>query len=327
VQLTDDAAAAAQKRVGELQAQLQQQYSQTEPGLQLLLQPEASGGAAGKAPLAAAGVQQLLQLLTTLPHGPVKMSEAIPGGCFANCKSCVCSWTVPWVYIGLTQVATAKCFGCLCVFKVLCTDSAPAANPPPPPSHWPDIAAGLVETSTNLASVTPVTDTPGDTTFLVTTSTRSSLPSALEEVRQRIAAAAAAAGAAVDLQPAYAGWDPNPASPLLQLTKVAVAKVTGKDPEVRGAGKGAGLKNGLTAAVKGPALHGQMVTCRPQTPMRATLAADMCSTSMCCSLGSHIYLIHAPPATSFCRGQSSGQAPEWWPDCTTADAASATAAL
>jgi hypothetical protein len=99
LQLTDDAAAAAKARVEELQAQLQQQYSKTEPGLKLSLQPEAAAGgdgAAGRAPLAAAGVQQLLQLLTTLPHGPVKMSEAIPGKCcqllcsgYTMLKSCL----------------------------------------------------------------------------------------------------------------------------------------------------------------------------------------------------------------------------------------------
>jgi hypothetical protein len=127
----------------------------------------------------------------------------------------------------------------LCLTMSLCHVLATDLHPP----CCLATAPGLVETSTNLASVTPVTDTPGDTTFLVTTSTRSSLPSALEEVRARIAAAAQAAGAAVDLQPAYAGWDPNPASPLLQLTKVAVSKVTGKEPEVRGCWWGLGVRH------------------------------------------------------------------------------------
>eukprot|EP00798_Chlamydomonas_sp_ICE-L_P009955 gene9955-7831_t len=75
----------------------------------------------------------------------------------------------------------------------------------------------LVETSNNVASVQPLADT--DTTYLVVTSTRSSIGSALEAVRDRIGTIASLCGARVGRGPAYPGWQPNPDSALLQVTK------------------------------------------------------------------------------------------------------------
>jgi dipeptidase D len=94
-----------------------------------------------------------------------------------------------------------------------------------------------VETSTNFAAIKPsVTPPPSSSTRVTYTyinSTRSSLPTALEAARSRIVAAANAVGAKAELNPAYSGWAPNPESPVLQLTKRAVAGVIGKEPKVR----------------------------------------------------------------------------------------------
>ena len=89
---------------------------------------------------------------------------------------------------------------------------------------------GLVETSTNLASVKP---TPDGHTFTLQTSTRSSHGPALEAVRRSIRAVAAAVGASSTFDEAYPGWAPAPSSPLLELTLASVAKVLGRPPATK----------------------------------------------------------------------------------------------
>lgn len=101
---------------------------------------------------------------------------------------------------------------------------------------------GLVETSNNVASVKPQRGgPPGSACYGVVVSTRSSLPAALAAERERIAAVARLAGArGVEQPPDYAGWCPNPDSPVLALAKQAVAKVRAcKGPGLGGCQRGA----------------------------------------------------------------------------------------
>ena len=76
LQLTPEAAAAAQKVVATKLHELQLEYGAVEPGLQLLLLP--SPGAAAVA-MEAADAEKLVTLMCILPHGPVRMSTAVPG--------------------------------------------------------------------------------------------------------------------------------------------------------------------------------------------------------------------------------------------------------
>ncbi|KAI8466904.1 MAG: aminoacyl-histidine dipeptidase [Monoraphidium minutum] len=108
---------------------------------------------------------------------------------------------------------------------------------------------GMVETSTNLASVKPVGSEGGHASYQVINTTRSAIPAALATERARIAALAALAGAEV-VQPAdYPGWAPNPASPLLTLAKGVIAKACGHEPQVTAIH--AGLECGVLGGVLG----------------------------------------------------------------------------
>ena len=111
---------------------------------------------------------------------------------------------------------------------------------------------GLVETSTNLASVTPVPGPGGGggagtvLAFAVQTSTRSALLPALEAVRRAIASAARAVGGVAVSDEAYPGWAPNPASRIVRLTAAAVEGVTGRAPAIGAIH--AGLECGIVSA-------------------------------------------------------------------------------
>ena len=93
---------------------------------------------------------------------------------------------------------------------------------------------GLVETSTNLASVLPVVGENSDaiSAFRVSCSTRSALMPALEAARRSIARAARAAGARVERGEAYPGWAADPGAPLVALAREAVEGVTGRPAHV-----------------------------------------------------------------------------------------------
>lgn len=97
---------------------------------------------------------------------------------------------------------------------------------------------GLVETSTNLASVRAI---DGDMHILM--STRSSVDSALRATRQRIRSIASLAGARVKEGNGYPGWQPNVNSPLLKKMVAVHEKVTGKKPVVKAVH--AGLECGI----------------------------------------------------------------------------------
>ena len=97
---------------------------------------------------------------------------------------------------------------------------------------------GLVETSTNLASVKF-----RDDEIVITTSQRSSVESAKEYAMLQVESAFVAVGCEVVHSDGYPGWAPNPHSTLLECTKSAYKKLFGVEPKVRAIH--AGLECGL----------------------------------------------------------------------------------
>ena len=86
---------------------------------------------------------------------------------------------------------------------------------------------GLVETSNNLAIVRCT-----DSDATVTTSTRSSIFSALEATRSKIDAIAALSGAKTEKDEGYPAWSPNLESSILQTMKGIYSELNGKEPEI-----------------------------------------------------------------------------------------------
>jgi dipeptidase D len=97
---------------------------------------------------------------------------------------------------------------------------------------------GLVETSTNLASVKM---TEGE--IVVTTSQRSSVESAKHATAMAVEAVFELAGARVEHSDGYPGWAPNPHSHILDVTERGYEKLFGVKPKVRAIH--AGLECGL----------------------------------------------------------------------------------
>ena len=98
---------------------------------------------------------------------------------------------------------------------------------------------GLVETSTNLASVKMT----GDGTVRVGTSQRSSVTSARKAAGMKVEAVFALAGAEVSHESEYPGWKPNTDSDILKRSVSAYQRLFGKEPVVRAIH--AGLECGL----------------------------------------------------------------------------------
>lgn len=98
---------------------------------------------------------------------------------------------------------------------------------------------GLVETSTNLASV----KFEADNRIVVTSSQRSSVESAKTYVMQMVESVFALAGADVVHSDGYPGWTPDPQSKLLAVTVDAYRRLFGTQPKVRAIH--AGLECGL----------------------------------------------------------------------------------
>jgi dipeptidase D len=98
---------------------------------------------------------------------------------------------------------------------------------------------GLVETSTNLASVK--FEEQGK--VVITTSQRSSVDSAKEYAMYHVESVFSLAGCEVVHSDGYPGWSPNPDSELLEWTKAAYLDLFGKEPKVRAIH--AGLECGL----------------------------------------------------------------------------------
>lgn len=101
------------------------------------------------------------------------------------------------------------------------------------------VVPGLVETSTNLASV----KFEGDHRIVVTSSQRSSVESAKTYVMQMVESVFTLAGADVAHSDGYPGWAPNPKSHLLETMVEAYRRLFGKSPKVRAIH--AGLECGL----------------------------------------------------------------------------------
>lgn len=86
---------------------------------------------------------------------------------------------------------------------------------------------GLVETSTNLATVSIKNNSA-----LIGLSSRSSIASALQDLRDRIHAISSLAGAKVTEGESYPGWKPNLNSDLLKLSKKIFKDMYKKEPVV-----------------------------------------------------------------------------------------------
>lgn len=87
---------------------------------------------------------------------------------------------------------------------------------------------GLVETSTNLATLRDA----GGGHVDVFLASRSSVDSALTALARRIRAIATLAGASVEESRGYPGWKPEPSSQLLALTREVLAAQLGREIEV-----------------------------------------------------------------------------------------------
>ncbi len=97
---------------------------------------------------------------------------------------------------------------------------------------------GLVETSTNLASVKFI-----DGKIKIETSQRSSVESAKYDMAQTVASVFKLAGAKVTHGDGYPGWKPNTNSEILKITETSYEKLFGEKPVVRAIH--AGLECGL----------------------------------------------------------------------------------
>ena len=97
---------------------------------------------------------------------------------------------------------------------------------------------GLVETSTNLASVKEI-----DGQIVIATSQRSSVESAKRDIRDMVSCAFELAGAEVSHGDGYPGWKPNTHSHLLDITVEAYRHLFNAEPKVRAIH--AGLECGL----------------------------------------------------------------------------------
>ncbi len=98
---------------------------------------------------------------------------------------------------------------------------------------------GMVETSTNLASV-KFTD---DNRILITTSQRSEIESRKYMAAEMVEAAMLLAGASVEHSDGYPGWTPNPDSVVAKITADSYRRLFGTEPIIRSIH--AGLECGL----------------------------------------------------------------------------------
>ncbi len=102
---------------------------------------------------------------------------------------------------------------------------------------------GLVETSTNLASV----KMKPDNVILVTTSQRSSVESRKWDIAHQVEAVFQLAGAEVTHGDGYPGWQPNLNSPIMKIASDAYEELYGVKPAIKAIH--AGLECGLFKSV------------------------------------------------------------------------------
>jgi dipeptidase D len=103
---------------------------------------------------------------------------------------------------------------------------------------WSQDIEGLVETSTNLASVKQ-----GNGKIVVTTSQRSSVESSRNNIANMVHSVFALGGARIEHSDGYPGWEPNTDSPILRVAVSSYEKLFCKKPEVKAIH--AGLECGL----------------------------------------------------------------------------------
>jgi len=104
---------------------------------------------------------------------------------------------------------------------------------------WSRVMPGLVETSTNLASV----KFEGMNRIVIATSQRSSVNTAKQQIANAVRSTFKLAGAKVTQTEGYPGWNPNPDSEILNITRQAYARLFHIEPEVKAIH--AGLECGL----------------------------------------------------------------------------------
>lgn len=112
---------------------------------------------------------------------------------------------------------------------------------------------GLVETSSNLASVRPsgVVTSSNQVVYRIQCTTRSSLMPALERTRGVIRRIGALSGAtAIEQNEAYPGWAPQPDAEIVDLTQRMIADVAGRLPAVKA------IHAGLECGIIGEKLEG-----------------------------------------------------------------------
>jgi len=98
---------------------------------------------------------------------------------------------------------------------------------------------GMVETSTNLASV----KFKGENEIVLTTSQRSEIESRKYMAAEMVESVLLLGGASVEHSEGYPGWAPNPNSEVAKITKEAYKKLFGNDPLIKSIH--AGLECGL----------------------------------------------------------------------------------
>lgn len=98
---------------------------------------------------------------------------------------------------------------------------------------------GLVETSTNLASI----KMPEKNIIRIETSQRSSILSARNDMARTVRAAFELAGAEVSHGDGYPGWKPNPHSEIVEITADSYRRLFNKEPKIKAIH--AGLECGL----------------------------------------------------------------------------------
>ena len=103
---------------------------------------------------------------------------------------------------------------------------------------WSQDMPGLVETSSNLASIKMV-----DGKIKVVTSQRSSILSSRKDMSEVVRSAFLLGGAEVTTGDGYPGWKPNPASPILKVAIESYKRLYGVEPKVKAIH--AGLECGL----------------------------------------------------------------------------------
>ena len=103
---------------------------------------------------------------------------------------------------------------------------------------WSQDMPGLVETSSNLASIKMV-----DGKIKIVTSQRSSILSSRKDMSQVVRSAFLLGGAEVTTGDGYPGWKPNPSSPILKVAIDSYKKLFGVEPKVKAIH--AGLECGL----------------------------------------------------------------------------------